>query len=138
LLMYLSNLTSMTNADFVEPYHSQLRQVERDLRECDRLRTLNLEEVASAQVETVLTERAKVVTQAVEESKALLGKVVFLRACQGLAEEEREAARCTARAQIESIATANRVLAKAQALLDLARRDYEIMAKRLEELEVEE
>jgi chromosome segregation ATPase len=138
LLMYLSNLTTMTNADFVEPYHSQLRQVERDLRECERLRNLNLDEVASAQVETVLEERAKFVAQAEEESEALLGKVVFLQACQGLAEEEYEVARCTARAQIESIATANRVIAEAKVFLDQARHDYEIVAKRLEELEVEE
>jgi hypothetical protein len=137
LMMYLSNLTTLTNADFVEPYHSQLRRVERDLRECDRLRSLNLEEVALAQVETVLEERAKFVTQAEEESEALLSKVVFLQACQGLAEEEHEVAMHTARAQIESIATANRIIAEAQVLLDQARHDYEVVSKRLEELEVE-
>jgi len=138
LLMYLSNISSVTNADFIEPYHSQLRRVERDLRERERLLTLNLEEVASAQVETMVAEREKFVTWAAEESTSLLGKVIFLQACKHNLEDERAAARTIVQAQIETIAMANRVIADAQALLVKTKGEYELMMKRLDDLEAEE
>jgi chromosome segregation ATPase len=137
LTMYLTNLSSVTSVEFVEPYHSQLRRVERDLREWDRLRTLNLEEVASAKVETVVAERAKFLAWTEEESEALLGKIVFLHARRQLDEEERTAARITMQAQTETIARANRIIADAQAMLTRTKRDYEQVMGRLEELEVE-
>ena len=108
------------------------------MRERETLLTLNLEEVALAQVETVVAEREKFVTWAAEESMSLLGKVIFLQACKHNLEDECDVARTVVQTQVETIVVANRVIADAQALLVKTKGEYELMMKRLDTLEAEE
>ena len=116
--MYLANIASMTSPDFAEPYHGRLRWVERDLRERERLQTPNIQEMASAQVTTIVTKRDKFLTWSEEESTSLMSEIILLQASQHRLENERLTAQATARAQTETIALGQKTIREAQALLD--------------------
>jgi hypothetical protein len=137
LLMYLANIASMTSAEFAEPYHGRLRWVERDLRERERLQTPNLQEMASAQVTTVITERNKFLTWTEEESASIMSQIIVLQASRDCLENERLQALTTAEAQTETIALGQKTIREAQALVDKTRREYEIVMERLGHIEDE-